>query len=127
METKSKKSQQLTLNFDASEFDGFATCREYMQHRVPQLCFEQKKLQKAVAADMDMAPSCLTRKLVGAENDKRRLTVDDLENYLATQRDMKPLLYLVHKFLIDEDDVDALRKEIDALNKRLAAKQARRA
>lgn len=112
--------QQITINFDASEFDGFESCREYMQTRVIQMCSERKKLQKVVAADMDLAPSCLSRKLAGADGDKRSFSVDDLEKYLSTQRDMKPLIYLVDRYLSEGSD-----DEIAELRKRLAAAEAK--
>jgi histidyl-tRNA synthetase len=108
--------QQLTLNYDRSEFEGFESLREFMQTRVVQICIERKKLHKMVAADMDMAPSCLTRKLAGAETDKRRLTVDDLELYVETQQDTKPVLYLVDKYLTHGSD-----SEIAELERLLAA------
>jgi hypothetical protein len=113
--------QQITLNFDASEFDGFHSCREYMQTRVVQLCIERQLLQKHIAADLDMAPSCLTRKLAGADTDKRRLSLDDFERYLDTQRDMKPLLFLVDKYLTEGSD-----DEIADLERRLAAVKSRK-
>jgi hypothetical protein len=113
--------QQIVLNFDASEFDGFATCREYLQERVVQLCSEKKKLQKMIAADLDMAPSCLTRKLAGSEGDKRRFSLDDFERYLSTQKDMKPLFYLIDRHLIESSD-----EEIQDLERRLAEAKAKR-
>lgn len=112
--------QQLTLNYDASEFEGYQSLREFMQTRVIQLCVERKKLHKMIAADMDMAPSCLTRKLAGAESDKRRLTVDDLELYVETQQDTKPVLYLVDKFLThgSGDEIAELERLLAAAKKR---------
>lgn len=116
--------QQITLNFDGSEFDGFESLREYLQTRVIQICTERGIKQKAVAADMDLAPSCLTRKLAGAENDKRSLTVNDLEKYIETQRDTRPVLYLVHKFFgqISDDDIEELERQLAA--KKVARAQA---
>jgi hypothetical protein len=113
---------QICINFDASEFEGFATLREYMQECVIKHCAASKKLQKTIAADMDLAPSCLTRKLAGADGDKRSLTVGDLERYVETQRDMKPILYLVDKYLAEGTDDD-----IEELERQLAAKKAARA
>lgn len=101
---------QLTLNFDAGLTDSYATCREYVASRVHQ----QGRPQKVIAADMDYSPSDLSRKLAQNPDDSRRFTLDDLEKFMETTKDASPVLYLVEKYLADDQD------EIEALKAKLA-------
>ena len=86
--------QQLTINFDASLTDAYGSCRELLQARVHQI----GRQQKAIAADLDMAPSQLTRKLAQSPGDSARFTLDDLERYFQTNDDRQPLHYLNAKY-----------------------------
>ncbi|MGN9291348.1 phage regulatory CII family protein, partial [Enterococcus faecium] len=58
---------------------------------------------KTIAADMDMSQSDLSRKLSGNPDDPRRMSVDDLEKYLAATGDMTPIYFLIEKYLSDEE------------------------
>lgn len=86
--------QQLTINFDATLAEAYDSCRELMQARVHQI----GRQQKAIAADLDMAPSQLTRKLAQAPGDSARFTLDDLERYFQTNTDRQALHYLNAKY-----------------------------
>lgn len=86
--------QQLTINFDPDLVSAYESCRELMQARVHQI----GRQQKAIAADMDLSPSHLCRKLAQAPGDSARLTLDDFEAYLSTNDDRKPLHYLNAKY-----------------------------
>ncbi len=101
---------QLTLNFEAGLSEVYGTCRELIASRVHQL----GKLQKQIAADIDLSPSHLSRKLAQAPNDSMAFTLDNLEDYLQTQGDMQPVYYLVEKYLCNHTD------EIEELEQRLA-------
>lgn len=110
------QTRQLTLNFNAGMADSYGTCREYVAARVHQ----QGRPQKAIAADMDYSPSDLSRKLAQNPDDSRRFTLDDLETYIRVTGDTQPVLYLVEKYLTNNDDqIARLQAEID----RLKAKQ----
>ena len=86
---------QLTLNFEPTLPDRFASLRDYIAHRVQ----VQAKPAKTIAADMDMSPSLLSRKLTPAEGDTHRFNCDDLECYMRTTGDTSPIEYLASKFL----------------------------
>lgn len=105
---------QLTLNFEAGIAECYPTCREYVAARVHQ----QGRAQKSIAADMDLSPSMLTRKLAQSPNDSTRFTLDDLENYIVTTQDTKPVLYLVEKYLTSSSK-DEIKRQIAELQKRL--------
>lgn len=87
---------QLTLSFEPALPDRFPTLREYIAHRAN----INAKSAKSIAADMDMAPSMLSRKLNPNEGDTQRFNVDDLEDYLKSSGDAPAVIeYLAAKFM----------------------------
>ena len=64
----------MTLNFEPALPDRFPSLRSYIAHRAS----IQRKPAKVIAADMDMSPSALSRKLNPGEGDTQRFNVDDL-------------------------------------------------
>lgn len=95
---------QLTLNFEPSLPERFDTLREFIAHRSHVVA----KPLKVQAADMDMAPSTLSRKLNPTEGDTQRFNVDDLEEWLESTGDASAIVeYLVAKYL----DCDKARKQ----------------
>ncbi len=95
--------------------DAFPTLREY----VASLVHQQGKPQKAVAADMDLSPSMLTRKCAQSPDDSARLTVDNLEEFIKSQDDSRPVLYLVEKYLAGNNGrIEALERELARLKGR---------
>ena len=111
---------QLTLNFDPALHERFGSLREFIAFRA-QACVS--KPMKVQAADMDTAPSTLSRKLNPAEGDTQRFNVDDLEVWLLSTGDAAAVVeYLASKYL----DNDAQREQrrlqrIDRLLEALAA------
>lgn len=109
---------QLSINFDAGIAECYATCREYVAARVHQL----GKLQKAIAADMDLSPSYLARKLAQSPGDTMRFTLDDLERYIQTTGDTKPIEYLIEKYLASgPSEIERLRARLAELEGRVRA------
>lgn len=90
---------QLTLNFEASLPERYATLREFIAHRVQ----VQAKPAKTIAGDMDMSPSTLSRKLSPGENDTQRFNVDDLEAYMRETKDFSAIEYLAAKYLHSDE------------------------
>lgn len=87
---------QLTLNFEPSIPERFPTLRAFVAHRA---AITAKHL-KVQAADMDMAPSTLSRKLNPADGDTQRFNVDDLEHWLASTGEASAVVeYLAAKYL----------------------------
>lgn len=82
--------------------------------------------QKVIAADLDMAPSQLARKLAQSPGDSARFTLDDLEAYLRTTGDTAPVLYLVDKYLRQTDRDELLRRIAELEGQLLAATPMRR-
>jgi hypothetical protein len=94
---------QLTLNFEPALPERFPTLRQYVAHRSSVVA----KPLKTQAADMDMAPSTLSRKLNPSDGDTQRFNCDDLEAWLASTGDAGAVLeYLAAKYL----DTDKARQ-----------------
>jgi hypothetical protein len=105
---------QLTLNFEAGLVERFATAREYLAHRVQ----VQAKPLKTIAADMDLSPSTLSRKLSPGDGDTQRFNLDDLERYIQVTRDTSLIDYLAAKYLAS--DADRKARAVDRFERLLA-------
>jgi hypothetical protein len=92
---QSEPPQQMTLAFEPALCERFGSLREFIAFRVQELQINAK----ALAADMDLSPTVLSRKLAPKDGDTSRFTVDDLEAYMRVTRDTAPLEYLAAKFL----------------------------
>jgi hypothetical protein len=95
---------QYTLNFEPALPDRFDSLRAFIAHRSAVVA----KPMKAVAADMDVGASTLSRKLNPTEGDTQRFNVDDLEAWLHSTGDAAAVIeYLAAKFL----DTDVARHQ----------------
>lgn len=93
----------MTLSFDPALPDRFPTLRAYVAHRSAMVT----KHLKVQAADMDLSPSTLSRKLNPAEGDTQRFNLDDLEQWLQSTGDAAAVIdYLASKYM---DSPDARR------------------
>lgn len=108
--------EQITINFEAGPVECYETCREY----VSALVHQQGRPQKAIAADMDLSPSDLSRKCAQHVDDCRKFTLDDLETFIRVTGDVRPVHYLIEKYLAGPD-TETLKKEIERLQKQLEA------
>lgn len=94
---------QLTLNFEPALPERYPTLRQFVAFRSTQVA----KTPKTQAAEMDLAPSTLSRKLNPAEGDTQRFNCDDLEAWIAATGDAPAVIeYLCAKFM----DNDAARQ-----------------
>lgn len=110
---------QMTLNFEPSLPDRFPTLRSYIAHRTPLLA----KSAKSIAADMDMSPSTLSRKLNPADGDTQRFNLDDLESFLEATGDAPAVIeYLAAKYM-DSPEARKSRalSKVEALAEQLSA------
>jgi len=89
---------QLTLAFEPALPERFRTLRDYMAHRIQ----VQAKPAKTIAADMDMSPSTLSRKVSPGDGDTQRFNVDDLELYIQVTGDTGAIEYLAAKYLCSD-------------------------
>lgn len=106
---------QITINFEAGPVESYGSCREYISG----LIHQQGRPQKAIAADMDYAPSTLSRKLAQSPDDSSRFTLDDLERFVQVTGDKRPIQYLAEKYLL-QDSEEFLRKQYEQLKARFA-------
>lgn len=110
---------QLTLNFEPALPERFKTLRAYIAHRSAVV----DKKQGLQAADMDLSPSTLSRKLNPSEGDTQRFNVDDLEAWLESTGDAAAVVeYIAAKYM----DCDKARKQRTLANaERLLAELAK--
>lgn len=91
----SVSTSQLTLNFEPSIAERWPSLRSYLAHSA----MLQQKSFKTIAADMDISPSTLTRKLNPGEVDTQRFNLDDLEGYIQSTGDVDTVIeYLAAKY-----------------------------
>ncbi|MCC7193928.1 MAG: hypothetical protein IT356_00050 [Gemmatimonadaceae bacterium] len=55
---------------------------------------------KAIASDMDLSPSDLSRKLRHYEGDPRAFSVEDLDRWIQATGDLSPLYWLIEKHVV---------------------------
>lgn len=71
---------------------------------VRECAYTHKSPLKTLAADMDLSQSDLSRKLAHNPDDPKRFTLDDLERFLDATGDMRPIYYLIEKYLTDQEE-----------------------
>lgn len=99
-------TQQLTLSFEPNVVERWPSLREFIAHRVE----VQPKPAKTIAAELDLSPSALSRKLHPREEDSARFNVDDLERYLEKTGDTAAIVqYLAAKYMTGGDEARAER------------------
>lgn len=87
---------QLTLSLEPSLVERWPTLRQFIAHRVE----VQAKPAKTIAAEMDLSPSGLSRKLNPGEGDTARFNVDDLEKFLEKSGDASSVIeYIATKYM----------------------------
>jgi AraC-like DNA-binding protein len=90
-------SQQLTLSFEPGLTERHKTLLACAREAI----YRCKKPLKAVAADMDLSESSLSRKLSENPEDRRTFSLDDLEASLNATNDLTPVYWLIEKYLQD--------------------------
>lgn len=99
----SVSTSQLTLNFEPSIVERFSTLEAFVAFRAQATA----KQMRAQAADMDLSPSALSRKLNPNDGDTARFTLRDLEAWLESTGEASAVIeYLAAKYL----DSDTARK-----------------
>lgn len=90
---------QLTLNLEPGLAQRYPSLKACVRAQI----YAAAKPDKSIAADMDLSPSELSRKIADNPNDVRNLSVDDLERYIETQRDLTPIYYLLEKYGVPDE------------------------
>jgi hypothetical protein len=90
-------STQLQLDFTPGLTERFPTALDCVRASV----YGNARQLKAIAADMDLTSSDLSRKLACNPDDPRRFTLQDLEAYVKATGDTVPILYLAQKYCAD--------------------------
>ena len=90
---------QLSLDFEP----GLTQRHTTLLACVRTVVHKSEKPLKAIAADMDLSESDLSRKLSGNPDDTRRLSVDELVRIVELTDDMTPINWLIERFHLDDD------------------------
>jgi hypothetical protein len=106
-------SQQLTLSFEPGLTERHKTLLSCAREAI----YRAKKPLKAIAADMDLSESALSRKLSENPDDRRTFSLDDLEQALNATGDLSPVYWLIEKYLQDPEHKKA--RAADALTRLL--------
>jgi hypothetical protein len=88
-------ARQLSLVFEPGLTARYQSLRDVVAHGV------YERGLSAVAGKVDMAPSKLSEKLAGGNDRPRDLGIEEFERYLEKTRDLRPIYYLVERFLED--------------------------
>lgn len=90
-------ARQLSLDFQPGLTAQFRTLTQVCSAAV----YSSKGGLSAVAADLDLAPSDLCRRLT--EDGDRPITVEHLSGIVASTKDYRPIYWLIEKFLQDPE------------------------
>lgn len=96
-------SQQLSLSFPTGLTAQFRSLREVAAAAV----YASKKGVAGVAGSLDMSPTDLTKRLNPDSAEPRPLRVEDLEGIIAATGDMRPIHWLIERFLRDPEQAKA--------------------
>ena len=105
--------RQLSLTLDQSLVQQFPNFRDVVRASV----YDCGRQFKAIAADLDMSPSELSRKLADNPKDLVHFPYQKLPALIASTGDKRPVLWLVEMFL--DDPVAKKQSAIDSLARML--------
>ena len=94
-------ASQLTLNFEPGLTDRFREWEDVVAASV----YSSRAGLNAVAGDMDMSPSELSRRLNRDHEDVRPLRAKDAIRIIEATGDLRPVYWLVERFLRDPEAV----------------------
>lgn len=92
--------KQIEINFEGGLLDKYGSFREAVIENV----YGSHRQLKAIAADLDMSPSELSRKLKDNPNDNVEFPLNRFDELLETSDNFIALLWLVEKYLDDADN-----------------------
>lgn len=108
---------QLTLELNLELLQRYRTLRECVHH----VALDHPKGMKSLAAECDLSPSELTRRLSPSDGDPRSCDVDLMVRIMEATGDVRPLHWLVARFVPSEADRrSAAVDELTAILPRLA-------
>lgn len=111
-------NEQITLNFDASEFDGYEKSQEFFKHAAMTTRDSKGEVIKQCvqAMEMDYSPSQWSQKLNKSNNTS--VTLDDADKHTDLYGNVSWIYYLIHKHIIKKKRPRAellrLKAELDA-------------
>jgi hypothetical protein len=92
-------TQQMTLNFQPGLTAQYRSLREVSAAAV----YGSRKGVAGVAADLDLSPTDLTKRLNLDSAEPRPLRAEDVEGIVSSTGDLRPIYWMVEKFCRDAD------------------------
>jgi len=99
--------KQVEIDFEGGLTDQYPEWQDMLVQTVS----GSRRQQKAIAADLDMSPSELSRKIQYNPNDNVEFPLRRFADLIIATEDFSPIYWLIEKFLEDSD-----RKKKDAVN-----------
>lgn len=117
--------KQVELNFEGGLTDQFPLFRDCIRSAV----YGCGRQFKAVAADLDMSPSKLSRMLADNPNDTLNFPLDLLPSLIDATKDKSPIYWLIESFLEDPEQrrnravsqIESMLPQLSALLKQAQA------
>lgn len=109
--------EQITLNFDASEFEGFESLQEFFSYATRSVRDPDGRVVKQCvqAMQMDYSPSQWSQKINRLNN--TAVSLDDADRHSELFGDVRWVYFAIQKHIINKkrnrDDLLRLRAEID--------------
>lgn len=114
--------EQITLNYDASEFDGFDSTQEFFAHSTFGVKDDTGRNTKQCvqAMEMDMSPSQWAHKRNQSNN--TAITLNDIDRHTEIFGDVRWIYYAIQKHIIKTNESkEALLKLRAEIDKKLEA------
>lgn len=92
--------EQITLNFDASEFDGYETAQEFFAHMTCTVKDDAGRIVKqgVQAMELDYSPSQWSHKRTKSNN--TAISLEDADKHTEIYGDVSWIYYLIQKHII---------------------------
>ena len=114
-------NEQITLNFDASEFEAFEGIHEFFSHGTKTVRDRNGRVikQGVQAMEMDFSPSQWSQKVNQSNN--TCVNLNDADDYTDRYDDVRWIHYAVWKHIIQkarEEDIEALERQLAEAKRR---------
>lgn len=109
--------EQITINFDASEFEGYESLQEFFAHMTCTVKDEQGRVikQGVQAMEMDYSPSQWSQKRT--ESNNTALSLKDADKHTEIYGDVRWIYYAIQKHIIKKkrprEELLLLKAEIE--------------
>lgn len=111
--------KQLSIEYNPDITKVYPEWVQYIRRCMEDYCADQGKSLGYLAVDMGLNPNTLYKKLTFNPNCKNKLTVTDVDTYIAVSGELKVLdwIYAKHYDAMTADDIDRRIAELKQMKK----------